>query len=201
MRRLLPARAMPLTAALFAIALIVVLAPQTARAAGFYYIKYDMESDCTITEEIEEGGSVRLYCPETVIPLHIAEGDLRMFVSFWPTGQTEKAMKQTFGPFNYVHPVIEIRHDGPANAPEPYAAIQRWILSPGDGAAESQVLVVTALEPGNVCRVARIDALANPSANQLARDAADRMARNFDCRRDRAVWYGKAGSVLGTEVD
>ena len=40
---------------------------------------------------------------------------------------------------------------------------------------------MTQLGEGTTCQIAYIDALANPDANALAREAADRMAGKTDC--------------------
>ena len=54
-----------------------------------------------------------------------------------------------------------------------------------------QVLVVTRLgETGTVCHVAYVDALLNPNANALAREAADTIARIFTCSHDEPGWIG-----------
>ncbi len=46
------------------------------------------------------------------------------------------------------------------------------------------MLVVTKLPPGAVCPVAYVDAAANPDADDLARQAADQIARDFKCGTD-----------------
>ncbi len=70
----------------------------------------------------------------------------------------------------------------PADDPDnPVATILRWYLQRGEGPGESQILVVTQLEPGAVCQVAWIDATANPNANEMAREAAEELVGGFDC--------------------
>jgi hypothetical protein len=55
------------------------------------------------------------------------------------------------------------------------------------------MLVVTRLPPGAVCHVAYIDVTANPEANELARKAADELARGFDCKTDKVSVIGIGG--------
>ena len=77
---------------------------------------------------------------------------------------------------------------------EPFATILRFFTSPGDGAPEGQVLVITKLGgPGQVCHIGYIDARANPDANAMAREVVDNGATDFDCGRDAALEYGLLG--------
>jgi len=55
------------------------------------------------------------------------------------------------------------------------------------------MLVVTRLPPGAVCHVAYVDVKANPNANEVARDAADRLAKTFDCAKDKVSVVGNSG--------
>lgn len=113
-------------------------------------------------------------------PIVISEGDLRMTVSYGDNAMDEVAMNQGFGPFNRLGAKMEWL--SPADDPDnPVATILRWYLQQGEGPGESQILVVTQLEPGAVCQVAWIDATANPDANELAREAAAELAGDFDC--------------------
>ena len=58
------------------------------------------------------------------------------------------------------------------------------------------MLAVTRLPPGEVCHVAYIDAQANSIPNQLARKAADELARNFKCGKDEVKVIGEAGKAV-----
>jgi hypothetical protein len=49
------------------------------------------------------------------------------------------------------------------------------------------------LPPGAVCHVAYVDVKANPNANEVARDAADRLAKTFDCVKDKISVVGHIG--------
>jgi hypothetical protein len=113
-------------------------------------------------------------------PVVISEGDLRMTVSYGENAMDEVAMNQGFGPFNRLGAKMEWL--SPADDPDnPVATILRWYLQRGEGPGESQILVVTQLEPGAVCQVAWIDATANPNANEMAREAAEELVGGFDC--------------------
>ena len=52
---------------------------------------------------------------------------------------------------------------------------------------------MTKLPPGAVCPVAYVDAAANPNADELARQAADQVARDFKCGTDAAKVLGAPG--------
>jgi hypothetical protein len=62
----------------------------------------------------------------------------------------------------------------------------------GDGSPKGQVLVVTKLDGIDACHMAYVDALANPNANELARQAADN-GENFICTTDEPRIVGKSG--------
>jgi hypothetical protein len=136
---------------------------------------------CTLVTADDMGGTFA--CPGYKgIPVMVAEGDLRMFVSYGLTSITEPAAQETLPPFNHLGPRIEWRlrtaEDGRLVA---YATILRWFTQREEGEPEGQVLVVTQLKPGATCHVAYIDAVANEDANELAREAADDLAGNFMC--------------------
>ena len=58
------------------------------------------------------------------------------------------------------------------------------------------MLAVTRLPPGAVCHVAYVDAQANPNPNELARKAADDLARNFKCGKDEVKVIGETGRAV-----
>lgn len=129
----------------------------------------------------------------------VQEDDLRRTVSIGRTAkqaEKEPAANHWFGPFNFTADTIEWRRDG---AGKPFATIQRWYISDNndtdkDGRPRSaQMLVVTRLPPGAVCHVAYVDVKANPNANEVARDAADRLAKTFDCAKDKISIVGNNG--------
>jgi hypothetical protein len=109
----------------------------------------------------------------------------------------EPAAQTFFGPFNSMLPTIEWRLAGN----NPFAMIQQWriativdqTISNGGGPDAKPLLVVSRLPPGGVCPVAYVDAEANPNADELARQAADRIARDFRCGTDQAKVLGTPG--------
>jgi hypothetical protein len=129
----------------------------------------------------------------------VQEDDLRRTVSIGRTAkqaEKEPAANHWFGPFNFTADTIEWRRDG---AGKPFATIQRWYIADNndtdkDGRPRSaQMLVVTRLPPGAVCHVAYVDVKANPNANEVARDTADRLAKTFDCAKDKVSIVGNNG--------
>ena len=106
----------------------------------------------------------------------------------------EPAAQTLFGPFNSALPSIEWRIAGN----NPFAMIQRWriadIVDQTIGASDAKsLLVVSRLPPGAVCPVAYVDAATNPNADELARQAADQIARDFKCGSDEAKVLGTPG--------
>jgi hypothetical protein len=109
----------------------------------------------------------------------------------------EPAAQTFFGPFNSALPAIEWRNAGN----NPFAMIQRWriadivdqTMSNGGGPDAKPLLVVSRLPPGGVCPVAYVDAEANSNADELARQAADQIARDFKCGVDQAKVLGTPG--------
>lgn len=114
-------------------------------------------------------------------PVMIAEGDLRMFVSFGLDPGSEKAAQETLPPFNRLGNKLEWLRDAEDDTAPPVATILRWYTQREQGESEGQVLVVTQLKPGATCHIAYVDALANADANALARTAAAEMAGTVDC--------------------
>jgi hypothetical protein len=128
-------------------------------------------------------------CPGAVgLPVYIARGDLRQFVSVGAQAETRRAAKQTLGAFNSIfergatRATIEWRFDRRGDRQIPYATIVRFHTS--QGGRRGDVLVVSKVSPTETCHVAYIDALANSDAITLARFVADQRAKAFDCRND-----------------
>lgn len=126
-----------------------------------------------------------------------SEDDLRETITVGRSASAadkEPAASQGFGPFNSTTSTIEWR----VLAGKPFAMIQRWHIADNDDPEKNgrpkskQMLVVTRLPPGAVCHVAYIDVTANPQANEIARKAADELARGFDCNTGKV-------SVIGTD--
>ena len=100
----------------------------------------------------------------------------------------EPAAQSSFGPFNTALRSVEWRIAGG----NPFAIIQRW-RNTGPGSDPKRLLVVSRLPPGAVCPVAYVDAAANPNADELARQAADDIARDFRCGTDQPKVIGASG--------
>jgi hypothetical protein len=147
-------------------------------------------------------------------PVHVAEDDLRQFVSFGPNGKSRRAATQTLKPFNSIfaaghsRATIEWRFRRADGRDVPYATIVRFHTSRGaavmggredgrgdggKGEGRGEVLVVTKVTLTEACQIARIDARANPEAIVLARSAADELTKDFDCQRDQPRILGATG--------
>jgi hypothetical protein len=156
--------------------------------------------DCRmIGKPSELDGSTSRVCPgKAGLVVSISEGDLRETVSVGrnrAAAEQEPAAQSWFGPFNSTTNTVEWRAvDG-----KPFAIIQRWhIADNSDPDKEGRptakpMLAVTRLPPGEVCHVAYVDAQANPNPNELARKAADELARNFQCGKDEVQVIGETG--------
>jgi hypothetical protein len=135
--------------------------------------------ECSITES-SDFGSVWACAGYKGTPVRIAEGDLRFFVSYGFGAADEPAAGQTPPPFNTLGPKIEWRLSNASGAWKPFATIVRYFVD-NETDTDGQILVVTQLGEGQTCQLAYVDALANPNANELAREAADRMAGDHSC--------------------
>src|SRR5215471_1511079 len=135
------------------------------------------------------------------IAVVMAEGDARVYVSYGPRASHEPAASQTLGALNGEGTSIEWRvareRDGKRR---PFATIMRWTTAVvtddpkvEDGTFRGEVLVVTRLGPGGVCHVGYVDAKQNANAVDLAREIADRHARNFRCGKDKPIVLGDKG--------
>lgn len=159
--------------------------------------------DCRqIGKPSELDGSTTRVCPgKNGLIVLIAEDDLREIVSVGRNRKAaaeEPAAKVWFAPFNSSEATVEWRSAGT----KPIAMIQRWHIADGtdpdkQGRPNTKaMLVVTRLPPGPVCHVAYVDAIANPTANELARKAADDFARSFTCGKDEVKIVGTRGRAV-----
>ncbi len=130
----------------------------------------------------------------------VGEDDLRTAVAIGfnrKHAKDQPSFGQGFAPFNSVHDNLEWRIDGKTK--KPFATIQRWFIADNaDIGADNRpktvgLLVVTRIPPGASCHVAYIDVRANENPNALARDAADELAKNFDCKKDKVQFIGNKG--------
>lgn len=177
------------------LALLLISGPAGAAEATSAYSQLDIDKDCIHRpgREPEDYGDWR--CKGYAgLPIRVSAGDQHMFVSFGRRAGQEPAAAETLTPMNaFYKGTIEWRLAGG----RPVAAIMRWnYKTEADGdtrEAKGRALVVTRLPPGPVCHVGYVDARANPNANELAREIADKTARDFVCGRDKPVILGKVG--------
>jgi hypothetical protein len=167
---------MRMIGALFALALLGGHAG--AQEATSAYTDLDL-GQCSV-DQTDDFGTVWACPGYRGIPVMVAESDLRFLVSYGLESTTEKAAEQSLPPFNTVGEKIEWRLAPAGGGLKPFATILRFRLE-AEGEASGEVLVVTRLGKGATCQVAYIDARANPDANEKAREAADTLARTFDC--------------------
>jgi hypothetical protein len=150
------------------------------------YTPIDLK-DCRQTTRHKDGGAWT--CKGLAgYPIHVAEGDLRTFVSVGPGAASRRAATQTLATFNSIfqaagsRATLEWRFERKGERQVPYATILRYFTE-SDG-RRGEVLVVTRVTDKEACHLGYVDALANPEAIALARALADEKARTFDCRSE-----------------
>jgi hypothetical protein len=125
------------------------------------------------------------------MPVYVAEGDLRQFISAGARPEKRRAATQTLAPFNTMfepgsdRATLEWRFDRRGERQIPYAIIVRFHTQ--RESRKGDVLVVLKVSDRDSCHLAHIDALANPDAIALARRIADAEAKGFDCRSEPRV--------------
>lgn len=147
----------------------------------------DLNLDACSVVSSDDMGSTYSCAGYKGIPVMVAEGDLRFFVSYGLESTTERAATQTPPPFNFPGRKIEWRMSNAEGGWKPFATILRFFVDREGEDADGQILVVTRLEQGATCHVAYIDALANADANEMARRAADELAPAFDCDNEPKI--------------
>ena len=178
------------TSALYVAAGLLLAAPASAQQIESSYTDLVLNVDCTVIES-DDFGTMWACSGLKGMPVMVSEGDLRMFVSYGLTSTTEKAAEQTLSPFNHLGDKIEWRVSNAEGHWKPFASVLRFLTKGEDGKPEGEVLVVTRIAPGATCHIAYVDALANPDATELARQAADEKARDFDCEKSEPEYIGK----------
>jgi len=173
-----------------------------AQSVGSSYTSTAPKNCRQIGKPSEFDGSTTRVCPgKNGLLVLIAEDDLREIVSVGRSRKEaveEPAAKVWFAPFNSSETTIEWRAAGG----KPFAIIQRWHIADNSDPDKQgrpntkAMLVVTRLPPGPVCHVAYVDAVANPTANELARKAADDFARGFTCGKDEVKIIGAGGRAV-----
>lgn len=187
---------------LAALTISIGLTGADAQSVGSTYTSTAPKDCRQVGRASELDGSTTRTCPgKNGLLVLIAEDDLREVVSVGRNRKQaaeEPAAKVWFAPFNSSETTIEWRAVGA----KPFAIIQRWhIADNGDPDKQGRpntkaMLVVTRLPPGPVCHVAYVDAIANPTANELARKAADDFARGFTCGKDEVKIVGTRGRAV-----
>jgi len=178
------------------------ISPASAQTFGSSYTS-TAPKDCRVTNAgTEVDDSTIRTCPGRAgLVILISEDDLRETVSVGrnrAAAAREPAAQVRFGPFNSTEHTVEWR----TMNGKPFAIIQRWHIA--DNSDEDKngrpiakpMLAVTRLPPGQVCHVAYVDAQANPNPNELARKAADELARDFKCGKDEVRVIGEAGKAV-----
>ncbi|MTI18286.1 hypothetical protein E1162_13650 [Rhodobacteraceae bacterium RKSG542] len=179
--------------------LMVTMAEVAASGLESVYTRLNLDGSCTLLEVYEDGaGGARWVCEGYKgIPVWVGEGDLRFFVSYGASGNSERAYSQTLAPFNELGSTVEwVLKQG-----VPIATILRWHTQISDetisgGFYKGQVLVVTQLGEGRTCHIGYIDARANSNANQLARDTVRLLGGIWDCEQPPKI-IGRGGRSLG----
>jgi len=190
------------TIGLAALLMVAGLACADAQSVGSAYTSTAPKDCRQIGKPSELDGSTTRACPgKDGLTVLIAEDDLREIVSVGRNRRAaaeEPAAKTWFAPFNSSETTIEWR----ATGAKPFAIIQRWHIADNSDPdkqgrpSTKAMLVVTRLPPGPVCHVAYVDAVANPTANELARKAADDFARGFTCGKDEVKIIGTRGRAV-----
>jgi hypothetical protein len=170
------------------------LVPVSAGAEEFasVYTSLDLARCKNVTPDgMKDYGAIFRCKGHDGIDVRVAEGDLRIFVSYGPNADTQTAAYETLPQFNSIGETLEwrLRRDG--GRMTPFATILRfsWCV---DG-KKGSTLIVTKLGKDDACHMAYVEASGNPQANEQARAIADKDAIAFACKRDKAKSYGRDG--------
>ena len=142
--------------------------------------------DCRV-KNTGQDGSVSVCPGKAGLIVLVTEDDLRQTVSVGrnqKAAENEPAASSGFGPFNSTTDTVEWR----ATDGKPFAK--------GGRPTDKGLMVVTRLPPGPVCHVAYVDIRANPNPNEIARKAADEIARDFKCGKDEVRIVGSRGRAI-----
>jgi len=183
-------------------ALSCVISPVNAQTFSSSYTS-TAPKDCRMIGKPSDldGSTTRACLGKSRLVVLIDEDDLRETVSVGrnrAAAANEPAAGTSFGPFNSTAHTVEWRAvDG-----KPFAIIQRWLIADNTDPDKTgrptakPMLAVTRLPPGPVCHVAYIDGQANRKPNELARQAADELARDFKCGKDEVKVIGERGRAV-----
>jgi hypothetical protein len=180
---------------ILALALAFALFPGRAPAAEIesVYTKLDLKQCKDGTpEDIRDYGSVSICQGYDGIDVRVAEGDLRIFVSYGPNAANQTATYETIPQFNTIGETLEWRVRREGGKLKPFATILRFSWSV-DG-KKGSTLVVTKLAKDDACHMAYVEASGNLKANEEVRAIADMDAHAFQCKQDKAKHYGAGGN-------
>lgn len=197
--------------------------PTAALAQSAFTSTYsDLDfAKCEIVHEDSEFGFVEWRCTgDHGYDILATEADLRLYLAYQKEGELhgapvapseletdeafsadeaeagDRSLGQTISPFNNLGPKLEWRLPTGPGA-EPFATIVRYrYQADPDDTEEGQALVVSRFRKGESCHVAYIDALANPDANVMAREVADKFARGGECPEGAVPVLGRGGEAL-----
>ncbi len=176
-----------------AVAVLAMLMPAQAQEISSLYTPLDLKKCKDVTQaDAKEYGTIWRCEGYEGLSIRVAEGDLRIFVSYGPKAETQTAANETLPQFNTIGDKLEWRVAKEGERFRPFATILRYKWDSDNG--EGSTLVVTKLGRDDACHVAYVDATGNPKANEQARAIADRDAVKFVCKQDTARHYAADGS-------
>ena len=160
-----------------------------------HYTSLALEKNCRMEapSAVEEAQGAEWWCDGyDGRSVWVGEGDLRYFLGYGSNAKEQCSARQTLSAFNTIGETLEwrIQREFPGHL-RPIATILRY-RTDSDGKT-GQYLVVTKLGSDTACHMAYVDVKSSRDANVLARNAADKFALGFDCRRDQPflmTWSG-----------
>lgn len=180
-----------------AVAILAMLLPAQAQELSSIYTPLDLKKCKDVTPaDAKEYGTIWRCEGYEGLSVRIAEGDLRIFVSYGPKAETQTAANETLPQFNTIGDKLEWRVAKQGDRFWPFATILRYKWDSDNG--EGSTLVISKLGRDDACHVAYVDATGNPKANEQARVIADRDAVNFVCKQNVAKHYLADGSMAKT---
>ncbi len=170
------------------------LMPAQAQELSSIYTPLDLKKCKDVTPaDAKDYGTIWRCEGYEGLSVRVAEGDLRIFVSYGPKAETQTAANETLPQFNNIGDKLEWRVAKEGERFRPFATILRYKWDSDNG--EGSTLVITKLGRDDACHVAYVDATGNPKANEQARAIADRDAVKFVCKQDMAKHYLADGSI------
>ena len=161
----------------------------TAHANDSAYVR--VFENCTMTESQEDPVTFSDCAGYGDWMVYIVAGEHGVAVAYSDRGRQAQWTRNPprVGIFQDLGQVSEWRLDDAGTA---FATIQRSIFTGYEEGDGGQYLTVTALRasgPVGGCHVAYVEASQQPGANQIARDAADYLAPDWQCGVDEAIVF------------